>query len=141
MVTAVTDTVHPPLDVHGRYILGVVRKVSNQNGRVRSVPKTGTSIQPTEHGEHTIKVLEFNFGLESELLNRLTSFEVAVEDFEKTANGTLSGNIRSAIMIQKAPEALNNHTVQLVPKEEITCRHSICWRDSRWQETHSSGRQ
>ena len=63
-----------------------------------------------------IKVLEFDFGQWQDLLDRMTSLEVAVEAFEKTADSILRDNTRSAIMIQKA---FKNHILLVVPTEEI----------------------
>ena len=98
--------------------LGIVR---NQDGPETQRRRT-TQCNPQNMWStlaRVIKVLEFDFGFESDLLNRLTSFEVAVEDYKNTAIETLSGSIRSAIMMQKEPKALQNHSLLTVPKEEV----------------------
>ena len=143
MATVGTVTTLPSHDVHGRSTVGIVCKVSDQHEfeayRRLAYPYNTQNMGSTL--ARLIKALEFDFGSQSDLLNTLTSFKLAVEDNEKAANETLHDNIRPGIMIQKAPNALTNHILLSVPNERDQVDNDqesgsrLCvGTNGRWQE-------
>ena len=52
-----------------------------------------------------VQVLEFDSGSEPDFTDKLTSFEVVIEEYETAADVTLSDNVRAAIVIQNAQES------------------------------------
>jgi hypothetical protein len=101
--------------------LGIIRKVTNQDG-FEAYRKLCYQYDPQTMGNtlaRLMKILEFNFGADGDFLDKLASFEGMIEEYEKSAGEALSDNIRSAIMVAKSPEALRNHILLTVPKEQV----------------------
>ena len=101
--------------------LGIIRKVSNQDG-FEAYRRLSSQYDPQNMGSilsRLMRVLEFDFGGEAEFLDNMAKFEISIEEYEKLANETLSDNIRTAVLIARAPEALRNHVLLAIPKEEI----------------------
>ncbi|CAK0788318.1 unnamed protein product [Prorocentrum cordatum] len=66
-----------------------------------------------------MKALEFDFGGKAELLDNIAKFGILIEEYEKLPKEQISDNIRTAVLIARAPEALRNHALLAMPKEEI----------------------
>ncbi|CAK0853235.1 unnamed protein product, partial [Prorocentrum cordatum] len=101
--------------------LGIIRKVSNQDG-FEACRRLSSQYDPQNMGSilsRLMRVLEFDFGGEAEFLDSMAKFEISIEEYEKLASEALSDNIRSAVLIARAPDALRNHVLLGTPKEEI----------------------
>ncbi|CAK0857324.1 unnamed protein product [Prorocentrum cordatum] len=101
--------------------LGIIRKVSNQDG-FEAYRRLSSQYDPQNMGSilsRLMRVLEFDFGGEAEFLEAMAKFEISIEEYEKLASEALSDNIRSAVLIARAPDALRNHVLLGTPKEEI----------------------
>eukprot|EP00959_Pyramimonas_sp_CCMP1952_P378329 7925366-Pyramimonas_sp.AAC.1 len=66
-----------------------------------------------------MKVLEFDSGGESEFLDNLAKFENLLEGCGELSKETPGDNIRSAVLIARAPEALKNRVPLSIPKEDV----------------------
>ncbi|CAK0837226.1 unnamed protein product [Prorocentrum cordatum] len=101
--------------------VGIIRKVSNQDGS-EAHRRLSSQYDPQNMGSslsRLMSALEFDFGGEAEFLDNMAKFEISIEEYEKLANETLSDNIRTAVLIARAPEASRNHVLLAMPKEEI----------------------
>ena len=99
--------------------LGIVRKVSNQDG-FEAYRRLSYQYDPQNVGSilsRLMKVLEFDFGAEAEFLDSVSKFEILIEEYEKLSKETLSDNIRTAVHVARAPEALRNRVLLTIPKE------------------------
>ncbi|CAK0903384.1 unnamed protein product [Prorocentrum cordatum] len=101
--------------------LGIIRKVSNQDG-FEAYRRLSSQYDLQNMGSilsRLMRALEFDFGGEAEFLDNMAKFEISIEEYEKLASEALSDNIRSAVLIARAPDALRNHVLLGTPKEEI----------------------
>ncbi|CAK0828796.1 unnamed protein product [Prorocentrum cordatum] len=101
--------------------LDIVRNISNQDG-FEAHRRLSYHYDPQNMGStlsRLMKVLEFDFGGESEFLDNLAKFENLIEEYEEMSKEALSNNIRSAVLIARAPDALKNNVLLLIPKEDI----------------------
>ena len=101
--------------------LGIVRQVSNQDG-FEAYRRLSYQYDPQNVGSilsRLMKVLEFDFGAEAEFLDSMSKFEILIEDYEKLSKETLSDNIRTAVLVARAPEALRNRVLLAIPKEQV----------------------
>ena len=101
--------------------LGIIRKVSNQD-RFEAYTRLSYQYDTQNMGivlSRLMKVLEYDFGGVADFLDNMAKFEVMIEEHEKLAKELLSDNIRTDVLIARAPEALRNHVLLAIPEKEI----------------------